>query len=442
MICNKALIVAIVITISLLLVACGTESLSENKLSTAPTPPGTPEVSETTNITRPAPVITVAPALSPDTEASPKSLSPVRFVLDADNLSRQFEGTVEPPASNSYLFQGLSGYELDIVIESPGDRVNFELVGLKDRVVLKHLVNEDRHWTGILPLTQEYQLDVAVRTDNGQQEYSYVLTLAIGEHVQDNALSEPPQLSPDGQWQAVSKITPPEPVAGDEMEQFPTGQKYHAEMVVSRVDGSQSWTVVDEWRSWGIGYTYPEVLAWSSDGRTLFFTNVPVPDGCAPFVNGGDLWQIDLDSGMIDEILPFVGLGMALSPDERQLAYFGSYGKGMTMLDLLSMEEEAIELPYEGDGWGLGDLTWSPDGDYLVLTQVFNVCMPNPTTTVVRVDPKSLEAINIVELGEGYFRLLRWLTHEMILLLSADSSEFTLNIITGEQLPVSGAQDP
>jgi hypothetical protein len=186
-------------------------------------------------------------------------------------------------------------------------------------------------------------------------------------------------------------------VEAGEAEQFPTGEKYHVELTVSATDGSVTWTAVDEWRSWGLGYTYPAPLQWSEDGRSLYFSNVPVPDGCVTYVNGGDLWRLDLADGSVTEIVPFVGLVLALSPDARQLAYYGSFGRGFILRDLATGEEQPIPLPEWPGDWGIGGLRWSPNGEQLLLTQVINPCSLAPTTAVVRVDVETLAAVTVVE---------------------------------------------
>ncbi|MCB0000040.1 MAG: hypothetical protein KDE56_29955, partial [Anaerolineales bacterium] len=82
---------------------------------------------------------------------------------------------------------------------------------------------------------------------------------------------QPPQaVSPNGRWQAISQIEEPITVTEAELAQFPNGQKYRTSLTVRTVDGSQTWTAVDEWRAYGLGYTRPEPIRWSADGRFLY----------------------------------------------------------------------------------------------------------------------------------------------------------------------------
>ena len=85
--------------------------------------------------------------------------------------------------------------------------------------------------------------------------------------------------------------------------------------------------MVDAWAPYGLGYTVPRPFHWSNDGRYLFVTNDPAPDGCALFVNGSDLQRVDLSNGEVTQIVEPVGLWLSLSPDETKLAYLSWEGR-------------------------------------------------------------------------------------------------------------------
>ncbi len=371
----------------------------------------------------------------------PLTREPERIGLAPGAVSETVEGTIEPPDRDSYLFQAQAGQEITIKLSSPNGLANFELSGLKDGQPYKRLVNEDRHWTGVAPLTQEYLLEVAT----AQELSPYLLTVTIITMEEPSGAEAPLMFSPDGQWQALATISDPQPVSEEEIALFPTGQKYHVMLVISRVDGDLSWTAVDEWRSWGLGYTFPDVLKWPAGGQDLYFTNVPIPDGCARFVNGGDLWRLNLSNGEISQLLPFVGLVLALSPDDSQLAYFGSYGKGMTLADLATGNEQPIELPSFGDAWDLGGLLWSPDGRYLLTTQVIslvNPCGEETETAVSVVSIDTLEVTTLVEPAQGDFSPVEWLTDDTVRLAGQDGLYWQLNIHTGELAPDTTGVSP
>jgi len=246
------------------------------------------------------------------------------------------------------------------------------------------------------------------------------------------ALTPPLTVSPDGRWRVVTHISAPVTVGEDEMVQFPSGAKYRAELTVEATNGSQVWPVIDEWRNSGLGYTYPAPQQWSADGRYLFFTNVPVPDGCAIFVNGGDLLRLDLQTGEAVELLPFVSLAMALSPDSQTLAYYGAYGRGFQLHDLTTGMETPLDLPdYGGAWWQIGGISWSPDGRQLVLIQVLDPC-GDQLTAVLRLDLDEGDFVTLIEPDERGFTLLNWLRDREIRLLDGDGRVWYLETTSGE----------
>ena len=243
----------------------------------------------------------------------------------------------------------------------------------------------------------------------------------------------PLNVSPDGRWRVVTQASAPVTVGEDEMAAFRSGARYQVELYVESTDSDLVWTVVDEWRSSGLGADYPGPLQWSADGRYLFFTNIPQPDGCSVFVNGGDLWRLDLQTGEAAQLLPFVGMAMALSPDSQTLAYYrSSYEANFHLHDLASGAEISLYLPDYGDPWQqIGGISWSPDGRQLVLIQVLDPCGAR-LTAVSRLDLAEGEFVTLIEPGERDFTLLNWLRDREIRLLDGDGRIWYLETNSGE----------
>jgi WD40 repeat protein len=250
------------------------------------------------------------------------------------------------------------------------------------------------------------------------------------------SLSPPLTVSPDGRWRITAHISQPIEVAEDEMEQYPNGLKYRAELVITAIDGGQTWTAVDEWRNWGLGYTQPEPVRWSADGRYFFYADIPNPDGCAIFVNGGELWRLDLQNGTLTEIAPYIGLVMALSPDETKLAVHASYGRGFLIRDLVNGAETPIPLPQLSAMWQVGGLAWSPDGRHLLIIQVVNPCGGGERqTALVRVDVDEggdePEAVTILDPDSRNFKLVEWVQTDEIRLQDAAGRIWYMDVFSG-----------
>ncbi|MCP4429074.1 MAG: hypothetical protein GY803_31700 [Chloroflexi bacterium] len=238
-------------------------------------------------------------------------------------------------------------------------------------------------------------------------------------------------VSPNGLWRVIIQSSDQVPPTADDADQFPDG-KYYVQMRVEQDDGGQVWTAVDEWRDGGLGLTYPEPVRWSADGRYFYFANVPVPDGCSLFINGGDLWRLDLSGGEVVEIAPYIGLVMALSPDETHLAVNASYGRGFLIRNLATGEEQPIPLPQLGDWQQISGLQWSPDRHHLLLAQAVNPCGPDMKTAVVRINVTDLSATIVLEADERNFTLLEWVQNDETRLQSEIGEIWYLDPFSGE----------
>jgi hypothetical protein len=211
--------------------------------------------------------------------------------------------------------------------------------------------------------------------------------------------------------------------------------RYYQRLTIARSDGSRDWTVVDRWSALALGYTTPQPLRWSSDGRFFYFTNRPVPDGCAVFVNGSDLQRVDVADGIVTELVPAVGLWLSLSPNETMLAYAGYGDRGLVLQDLSegSERQTQIEAAAETPDAHLGHVVWSPDGTALMLTVAFNACGPaeERTHALVRVDAETLSQTTVIPRDDRLFTTLAWPQTDRVALLDQDDSAWDLDPWTG-----------
>lgn len=234
-------------------------------------------------------------------------------------------------------------------------------------------------------------------------------------------------VSPDGQWSAQTTAS------------FPTSganERYYTQLTVSQTDGSLEWVIVDAWEEMALGYTIPQVLQWSPDGRYVYFTNRPLPDGCAVFVNGLDLHRFDLSDGSVTEIVPPVGLWLSLSPDETTLAYIGYADRGLVIRDLATGTEREMPLS-PGPDYQAGRIVWSPDGAALVLTLALRPCTTNwaDATSIVYVNVVTMEQTTLLAEDPRLFITAEWASENQVLLRDNDNNEWLLDVTTGHVTP-------
>jgi TolB protein len=99
---------------------------------------------------------------------------------------------------------------------------------------------------------------------------------------------------------------------------------------------------------------------WSPDGRKVAFHRLSGFDG-QPYI-----WIKELDTNALIQIGP--GLCPRFSPDSQQLAYYRSTGGSPAWYSIWMMDLDGsnnIQLA-GGSGWGAINVTWSPQGDYLM----------------------------------------------------------------------------
>lgn len=94
--------------------------------------------------------------------ATPTTAAPERIQFAPGATSATVTGHVEFPVRKEYVLRALIGQQMTVAISSTGNLANFAVQGVTDGQPLKRVENEDRTWTGILPLTQDYLLTVAV----------------------------------------------------------------------------------------------------------------------------------------------------------------------------------------------------------------------------------------------------------------------------------------
>jgi len=214
---------------------------------------------------------------------------------------------------------------------------------------------------------------------------------------------------------------------------FPTsGSDYYYELVVSKLDNSLSWTLVQAEELWAMGYILPVPIHFSKDGSQLFFVHQSTADGCGLFASGSNLQQVELATGQFSEINGTAGISQAISPDDSTLALVRrtTDTTALILLDLLSGAEREVPLSV-GEPTESGRIVWSPDGSSLVLTLAHEPCSSNWTHSIVQVDIPSLTITTLVEKDERHFWSTEWVENK-IRLEDVQGNRWWLALESGE----------
>jgi hypothetical protein len=232
--------------------------------------------------------------------------------------------------------------------------------------------------------------------------------------------------SPDGGWSANVVVSYPENADGTLF-----GDQYHTLVTVVNLQDSTQWRVVDEWLNYGLGYTTPEVLGWSEDGRFLYIGDSGVPDGCGPRFTQ-NLRRVHLSSGHVAPLEIDPGRSPALSPDGKLLVSFGE--EGLLLHDLESGEESRVAFEPPAAEWWPGSVSFSPDGEQLLFALWLNPCTgpDERSSSIFLVDLPGQSARPLVESDARQFSIQSWPEEATVLLRDQVDQSWWLDVSSGE----------
>lgn len=234
--------------------------------------------------------------------------------------------------------------------------------------------------------------------------------------------------SPDDRWQATAAYSDPLIISDQE--------KYYASLTVT--NGETVWTPIAEWRNYGLGYTWPSIVQWSTDGSSLYYTNEVLPDGCAVFANGTDLYRLDVVDGQVTELIPpGRTLNFALAADESAVAYtqFAGGQYSLVVQDTTGGAKRSMIIAETGqDRVQPGNILWSPDGTQIFLAVAYNDCSPTAAHSILRIDGETMAATTLIEKDDRLFFILDMpdLEQNELRLSDKDGQTWRLDIVSGK----------
>jgi Tol biopolymer transport system component len=237
-------------------------------------------------------------------------------------------------------------------------------------------------------------------------------------------------VSLDGKWNVQRTIAFPKPESSLGMD--------YVQLIIQGTKGLPRWTIIERWEETGLGYTIPEPIGWSQDGKYFYFTNRPVVEGCVAISpNSSDLQRVEAETGDVTEVLPDAIRWMSLSPDYSRLAYIRESNLHIRNLD--SGEEKITNID-PGTSFEAGYIVWSPDNEMLALTLAIQPCTGNysgtgiyaKTTSILTIDTSTLEVRTLVEKDNRRLVTMGWAEADNIELEDFQKSPWLLDARTGK----------
>ncbi|MCB0036735.1 MAG: PD40 domain-containing protein, partial [Anaerolineales bacterium] len=208
---------------------------------------------------------------------------------------------------------------------------------------------------------------------------------------------------------------------------------FYVRVSLSNPNTGESWTVLEEWRRYGLGYEVPALFKWSSDNQSIYYTNLPHPDGCPGFVNGWDLHKFNFTTGEQQTIIHEGGLSIALAPNEFMVAY----GAG-SMLNLYDANANAV-LPVTVNG-RVEQMAWSPDMQSVAVTVVENGCTPEAKHTIINVQRVTGETAVLVPPSGQQLAIESWPIFDEIRLTDGNGEVWLLDPNNGEMVSAANIE--
>lgn len=113
----------------------------------------------------------------------PLQAQPQRIQFAPGAVSATVSGTIEPNSYDQYVLSAQVGQTMHVNLTAANGQANFDLVGASDGVPYKRAIFQPTTWEGVLPMTQDYLINVSAPADTAD---SYTLTVTI-----DPAVPEP-----------------------------------------------------------------------------------------------------------------------------------------------------------------------------------------------------------------------------------------------------------
>lgn len=217
---------------------------------------------------------------------------------------------------------------------------------------------------------------------------------------------------------------------------------------------SKSWTIPYKDFMWASErFQYLATVRWSQDGNYVFLTPAGSSSGIfyhpMGFIDGYILYRFNLNTGVLETILPFDEQGYAFSPSQynQYLAYVAPSEKGtIHILNLTSQDKRKTEV--KGDCADVGGFVWKSDGINLIFVCKINgLANESSGTSIFSLNTNNMEIKTILKNDKRLLFPTSLLTKDrngsywtdtgsLFLESQNDNKMYVLDINTGTVTPV------
>lgn len=242
--------------------------------------------------------------------------------------------------------------------------------------------------------------------------------------------------SPNGEWDATISLTTQE---RDKIIEFRVSSKSkNKEWIIEQTEWNELETPSSR-------VPFPYIFQWSQDNNFLYYSYQPnFNDGCFGIFRPGGLKlkRLDLNNKEIITILNSTATWMALSPDEKKLAYIEDWGPDITILEIDKKAKTVFTLPEIQNDLGMetdtSHIIWSPNGKALIYAHLLGVCDYKIWYSyIIHVNLETQQKTILVKHNDQGYIPLEWNNTDGILLKDNDDINWWLNPNTKEITPVN-----
>jgi Tol biopolymer transport system component len=240
--------------------------------------------------------------------------------------------------------------------------------------------------------------------------------------------------SPNGDWVATTSLAFQE--RNKNLVFKVSNKTTNEEWFIEKIE----WNELQTPSSW---VPFPYVFQWSQDNNFLYYSYEPNNnDGCFGYFRPGGfgLNRLDLNTGEIVFVRNDKATWMALSPDEKKLAYIDTFGGNVSILEIENGKTQTFPLPPIKNEMGFvtdtSDLYWSPDGKSLIYAHYVGACdLLIPISYIVQLFPDTGQQQVLINHSEQGYIPEEWSVQGQILLRDLNGNRFWLNSTTKEIIP-------